>query len=35
LNPKFDGYLAQWGRGKLSCVSVFHKCVAESFRPLV
>ena len=25
LYPKFDGYLAQWASGPLSCVSVFHK----------
>ncbi|KAK4645509.1 hypothetical protein QC761_202070 [Podospora bellae-mahoneyi] len=27
LDPKFDGYLAQWASGPLSCVSVFHKFV--------
>ncbi|KAL3451139.1 cytochrome P450 61 [Aspergillus insuetus] len=27
LHPKFDGYLAQWASGPLSCVSVFHKFV--------
>jgi hypothetical protein len=27
ISPKFDGYVAQWARGKLSCVSVFHKYV--------
>lgn len=27
LHPKFEGYLAQWASGPLSCVSVFHKCV--------
>ncbi|CAG8222008.1 unnamed protein product [Penicillium salamii] len=27
LDPKFDGYLAQWASGPLSCVSVFHKYV--------
>ncbi|ROV92063.1 hypothetical protein VPNG_09829 [Cytospora leucostoma] len=27
LDPKFDGYLAQWAKGPLSCVSVFHKFV--------
>jgi len=25
LHPKFEGYLAQWASGPLSCVSVFHK----------
>lgn len=25
LDPKFEGYLAQWASGPLSCVSVFHK----------
>ena len=25
LNPKFEGYLAQWASGPLSCVSIFHK----------
>ncbi|OAK94169.1 sterol desaturase [Phaeosphaeriaceae sp. SRC1lsM3a] len=27
LHPNFDGYLAQWASGPLSCVSVFHKFV--------
>lgn len=27
IDPKFDGYLAQWASGPLSCVSVFHKFV--------
>ncbi|KAJ5169365.1 Cytochrome P450 [Penicillium coprophilum] len=27
LHPKFEGYLAQWASGPLSCVSVFHKFV--------
>ncbi|CAG8382831.1 unnamed protein product [Penicillium salamii] len=27
LDPKFEGYLAQWASGPLSCVSVFHKFV--------
>ena len=27
LNPKFEAYKRQWASGKLSCVSVFHKCV--------
>lgn len=27
LHPKFEGYLAQWASGPLSCVSVFHKYV--------
>ncbi|KAE8386079.1 cytochrome P450 [Aspergillus alliaceus] len=27
INPKFEGYLAQWSSGPLSCVSVFHKFV--------
>lgn len=25
LHPRFEGYLAQWASGPLSCVSVFHK----------
>lgn len=25
LYPKWEGYVAQWNSGKLSCVSVFHK----------
>ena len=25
IDPKFEGYLAQWASGPLSCVSVFHK----------
>lgn len=27
LHPKFEGYLAQWASGPLSCVSIFHKFV--------
>ncbi|KAL5373460.1 hypothetical protein DPSP01_012703 [Paraphaeosphaeria sporulosa] len=27
LHPRFDGYLAQWASGPLSCVSVFHKFI--------
>lgn len=27
LNPEFDGYVAKWLSGPLSCVSVFHKFV--------
>ncbi|KAK9468418.1 cytochrome P450 [Lipomyces arxii] len=27
VNPKFDGYMAKWNSGPLSCVSVFHKFV--------
>ncbi|KAF4622742.1 hypothetical protein G7Y89_g14284 [Cudoniella acicularis] len=27
LDPKFEGYEAQWARGPMSCVSVFHKFV--------
>ncbi|KAF7563647.1 hypothetical protein G7046_g438 [Stylonectria norvegica] len=27
IDPKFEGYLAQWASGPLSCVSVFHKFV--------
>lgn len=30
LHPKFEGYLAQWASGPLSCVSVFHKYVPLS-----
>ena len=26
--PKMDSYKAKWASGDLSCVSVFHKCVA-------
>lgn len=25
LHPRFEGYLAQWASGPLSCVSIFHK----------
>ena len=32
LDPKFDGYLAQWASGPLSCVSVFHKYVSTAIR---
>lgn len=27
LDPKFEGYLAKWNSGPLSCVSIFHKFV--------
>ncbi|KAK4191612.1 cytochrome P450 61 [Podospora australis] len=27
IDPKFEGYLAQWASGPLSCVSVFHRFV--------
>ncbi|KAI9150300.1 Cytochrome P450 61 [Paramyrothecium foliicola] len=27
IHPKFEGYLAQWASGPLSCVSVFHKFI--------
>ncbi|KAK9380563.1 cytochrome P450 [Kockiozyma suomiensis] len=27
VNPKFEGYMAKWNSGPLSCVSVFHKFV--------
>lgn len=33
LYPKFEGYLAQWASGPLSCVSIFHKCVLDLFHP--
>ena len=32
--PKFWKYKRQWASGELSCVSVFHKCVAV-YSPLV
>lgn len=27
VNPRFEGYMAKWNSGPLSCVSVFHKFV--------
>ncbi len=32
LNPRFAGYLTQFGRGKLSCVSVFHKYLCRKIQ---
>ncbi|KZF26777.1 sterol C-22 desaturase [Xylona heveae TC161] len=30
VNPEFEGYLAKWASGPLSCVSIFHKFVVIS-----
>lgn len=31
IDPKFDGYEAQWAQGKLSCLSVFHKYALHDY----